>query len=523
MALDIRTLLFLNLTANLIGTVAILILWRNYRQRYPGFAYWVADMALQVLAILLILLRGLIPEFLSVFVGNLAAQLGIVFLSVGLQKFFGQKGRYRFELVVLALFCVLFLCWGTLFPNLNHREMVLSASMALLMGRIGWFLLVQVSVLWKSMARFTGWLAVSFVVVNGLRILILLGQSNRSNDFFQSGLAGALPLLVYMILSFFLTLSLILMVTQRLLSDVQVQEEKFVKAFHAAPYAVILSRESDGRIIEVNDGFEEITGFSREEALNRTTPELGLWVSEEARAAFLQVLNQGPRARNLVQRFRNKQGQDLIGQLSLERIVVGSERCLISCLADITEQEMAHRRLRQLATHDVLTGLPNRQLFSDRFETALSNAARKGHHLAIASLDFDFFKRVNDRHGHEVGDEVLVEAGRRLTGSLRRVDTVSRFGGDEFVLLLWEVATDSDALALAEKVIRQFHSPILTSSGPVDITVSLGLALYPNDGTSLPELLRKSDNALYLAKARGRNQVHWATPASGPTDTSSVR
>jgi diguanylate cyclase (GGDEF)-like protein len=158
-----------------------------------------------------------------------------------------------------------------------------------------------------------------------------------------------------------------------------------------------------------------------------------------------------------------------------------------------------------MATHDSLTGLPNRTLLYDRFDIALANAQRNKKIFALMSLDLDKFKDVNDTFGHDIGDRVLVAAASRLTGILRKVDTVARIGGDEFILLLWGISERDDAIKVARKIIEVFQQRLIIDEHNITITVSIGIVIFPEDGKDIKELLRKSDESLYLAKASGRN------------------
>ena len=173
---------------------------------------------------------------------------------------------------------------------------------------------------------------------------------------------------------------------------------------------------------------------------------------------------------------------------------------------EITERKKAEGKLRLLATHDVLTGLPNRALLYDRFDIALANAQRKNKKVAIMSLDLDGFKTVNDTLGHDVGDKLLVNAAGRLTSMLRKVDTVARMGGDEFVLLLWEVSKKDDAIKVAQKTLEGFRQPFIIDEKKLNITVSIGVAIYPEDGKDIKDLLKNSDELLYRAKESGRDR-----------------
>ncbi len=183
----------------------------------------------------------------------------------------------------------------------------------------------------------------------------------------------------------------------------------------------------------------------------------------------------------------------------------GAAAGLVILLHDITERRQHEEQLRLLAIHDPLTQLPNRILFFDRLNLALSQARRHGHLLAILMLDLDNFKKINDTYGHSVGDLLLKEVGHRLQVAIRSSDTVARFGGDEFVLLLPEIQTPSDASQIAKRILEVISSPFEINGLPIFITVSIGIALFPEDGNDRDSLITNADLALYAAKDKGRN------------------
>jgi diguanylate cyclase (GGDEF)-like protein len=145
-------------------------------------------------------------------------------------------------------------------------------------------------------------------------------------------------------------------------------------------------------------------------------------------------------------------------------------------------------------------------LLFDRFNVALANAQRNNKKIVIMSLDLDKFKTVNDTLGHDVGDKLLVIAAGRLTGALRKSDTVARMGGDEFTLLLGEVEEKNDAVTIAEKILEDFRQPYAINGHRLNITVSIGIAIFPDDGKDVEALMKSSDNALYTAKQNGRDR-----------------
>jgi diguanylate cyclase (GGDEF)-like protein len=159
-----------------------------------------------------------------------------------------------------------------------------------------------------------------------------------------------------------------------------------------------------------------------------------------------------------------------------------------------------------MAMHDPLTGLANRLLLSDRFQVGQANAQRRGLKMALMSLDLDRFKTVNDTLGHVVGDLLLKGVASRLIGSVRSGDTVARIGGDEFVVLFCDVSSDDDIVIIAGKLVETFNKPLSCEGHKLDITASIGISVYPDDGNTLETLLKNADTAMYEAKQSGRNR-----------------
>jgi diguanylate cyclase len=171
--------------------------------------------------------------------------------------------------------------------------------------------------------------------------------------------------------------------------------------------------------------------------------------------------------------------------------------------------EAANRQLRHLATHDAATGLPNRVLLDDRLSQAMAHAHRDGQTFAVLVLDLDRFKQINDSLGHRAGDTVLKEISGRLGTAVRDIDTVARIGGDEFVIVVSPHAPRQEADALGERLKEALRAPLAIGGVDIHVTASIGIALYPADGSSADSLLAHADAAMYCAKQRGRNNVQW--------------
>ena len=184
----------------------------------------------------------------------------------------------------------------------------------------------------------------------------------------------------------------------------------------------------------------------------------------------------------------------------------GKERIILLAIEDITVRKELEEKIHRLAYHDQLTGLPNRMLLLDHLNLAINQANRNRMKVALMMLDLDKFKEVNDSLGHLTGDKLLQAVAQKLTGILRKGDTVARFGGDEFVLLLPEQKDEKTALWVAGKIIEAFRNPVDLDGHSLVITGSIGISLYPDHGTDIDTILKNADSAMYRAKQTGRNQ-----------------
>ena len=195
--------------------------------------------------------------------------------------------------------------------------------------------------------------------------------------------------------------------------------------------------------------------------------------------------------------------------LSLLRDEMGALIGRVLCVQDITAQRQMEEELRQAALYDPLTRLPNRRLLRDRVEHALVLRARRHTGVAVLFVDLDGFKRVNDTFGHDVGDAVLVEIARRLGERVRRCDTLARYGGDEYVMLLEELASPNQATAIGERVLAGFDEPVSTAAGSLPVSASIGIHVA-TDNDDYGALLRAADTAMYDAKRNGPGGIRFS-------------
>ncbi|SMH53551.1 bifunctional diguanylate cyclase/phosphodiesterase [Azospirillum agricola] len=285
------------------------------------------------------------------------------------------------------------------------------------------------------------------------------------------------------------------------------------KVFDNAAEGMFVTNERN-LIVAVNDAFTRITGYSREEAVGRDPKFLK---SDRHDARFFddlwaQLRENGHWAGEVWNTRKN--GEVFPEWLSIK--VVHSEAGAvvnhIAAFTDITETRAQEERIRHLAQYDFLTDLPNRFLLRDRLERAMLAASRHGTKVGLLFIDLDRFKTINDSLGHPVGDTLLRGVGARLLGTVRASDTVSRQGGDEFIILINDVDTPDDAGTVARKVLRALSEPFLIDGHELLVTPSIGVAVYPDDGTTIDALMKNADMAMYAAKEAGRATYHVFTP-----------
>ena len=283
-------------------------------------------------------------------------------------------------------------------------------------------------------------------------------------------------------------------------------ELKFRTIMEAALDAIVVA-DMSGNIISWNPGAEVIFGYVEAEVLGRP---LTILMPERHRAAHLRGLDRlrttGERQRigrtSELQAVR-KDGQEFPIEISLGTWVTEGARFFCGIIRDVSERKQLEEALRHAAMHDGLSHLPNRVYFNEQLNRAGAHAGRQDALTCLMLVDLDDFKRVNDRFGHQVGDQVLVSAATRLKSCVRAGDCLARFGGDEFVVLMEDLKSAGDAEAAAGRIFSGMQEPLSVAEREVQVSVSVGAAV--KRGGFVPEdLLRQADRALYRAKARGK-------------------
>lgn len=276
----------------------------------------------------------------------------------------------------------------------------------------------------------------------------------------------------------------------------------------------VIATDRSGNITFMNPVAEKLTGWRQEESITKPLTSVLHLVDEDngklLRISIPELLSD--KARNPVDgniQIVNYEEKIPI-ELSATLIKDAKDNIsgLVLVLHDLTERKRYEEKLRYNAVHDHLTELPNRFLFFDRLNVALAHAQRDIHKLAALMLDLDEFKKVNDTWGHNIGDKLLQSVAYRLIHMFRKSDTIARFGGDEFVLLLPEISQAEVAKNVAERILHSFHKPFEFDGLKISITASIGIAIFPDDGEDADTVIRNADIAMYQAKDEGRNRYH---------------
>ena len=277
----------------------------------------------------------------------------------------------------------------------------------------------------------------------------------------------------------------------------------------------IIVTDAANTIVTVNPSFERITGYKAEEVIGKN-PRIvssGRQDKEFYKAMWNAIKTTGHWQGELWNRRKN--GELFAAWLTINTIynADGSVRNYVELSSDFTKKKEAEDLIWRQANFDFLTGLPNRHMFLDRLRQEVKKAQRSGTPMALMFLDLDHFKDVNDTLGHDTGDTMLQETARRVTSSVREMDTVSRLGGDEFTVILAELPDPGSVERVAQDILKKLSEPFKLGSEMAYVTASIGITIFPDDSTEVEELLKNADQAMYAAKQQGRNRTSYFTPS----------
>lgn len=365
--LDMRSVLLVYMISNAISVGVMASLWVQDHSRTAGLKHWVGGFVLMLAAIVLVALRGIVLNFFSIVIGNFFLLLGIQVILIGLEKFTGKESSHLHNWLILSLFFFIQLYFTFFNPLILARKIIFSAGLVVISFQCAWLLLKRVDAAMRAYTRTSGLIFLGYSLFSLARILIDLSIP-QPEDLLQSSPMDALVILVYQMLTILITFSLFLLVHRRLFLELErdnndrkkaeqalaASEEKFSKAFQNHPDAIVISTLKDGKIIEVNQSFFRITGYSKTEIMGKTTKELNLWEKAGDRDVFVKRLQKSGRILHHEATFRRKSGELFPGLISTELMRMQEESYLITVVQDITrlkEDEETLRLNSQMMAH----------------------------------------------------------------------------------------------------------------------------------------------------------------------------
>ena len=305
-------------------------------------------------------------------------------------------------------------------------------------------------------------------------------------------------------------------ITDRVLGQIQLAETemRYRSVFENSVVGMFQSTEN-GRYLAANQALATLYRYPTPESLISSLADIatGLYVDQRRRTEFKRLIQRDGQVCDFESEVVCGDGRRIWISENAHAVCApdGSLLYYEGTVEDITERRRYQSVLQHQATHDPLTGLPNRNLLQDRLEQAVQLAQRQANKVALAFVDLDNFKVINDSLGHAAGDELLIEMAHRLRQALRGIDTVARYGGDEFVLIMGEQASPDDTRHLLDRVLATVQAPLMLEGHDLRINCSIGVSVYPDDAQDLDGLLRVADVAMYHAKKTGKGQYHFYT------------
>jgi len=509
MNFDIKTLSLALFLISFVQILSLLALLRMIK-KYKGPGWWMAGITAITLGSFALVLRA-VPQLasLAILFNNLLFVSSLLLFYTGIMRFFDRSEPIKLMLVFLGGYALVDFIFIFVYPDILIRGSILYLTIAMLSLANAW-------ALWKyrpqSLQISSNFLIFVFILHSFIFLIgMILGfvtdfdqNPNGQNPAQFLGILDALTITTLW------TFGFILIINQRLNVDNREAMNDLELIFNASPDAIFITQLNDGKLINCNEGFTTLTGFTRETCIGKTTLEINLWKNAADRQSFVGKIEKEGTCTNLEYTFCKKNSQQLIGVISARKIMLQGVEHILCVLHDVTERKLMEDKLHQLATTDELTGIFNRRHFLEQTQLELKRSIRLRYPFAIAWIDLDNFKKINDHYGHASGDQALIHLVNVCQSFTREIDVFARIGGDEFALVMPET-NGRDAFEIIERLrLKLISTPISLAGEPVVITFSAGVTELEGETDTNDALFKRADQALYAAKQAGRNQTSLA-------------
>lgn len=525
---DLRTLIFV-ITIMLMCRAAIMWYAWVIAKQYAPVRYWVIGSAMMACGALLIGLRDIVPHILSIILGQGMLIFGWIGIDAGILIAAHRRPPWRVATIIGIAGLI-----GTYWFLLVNNDFALRTVATSLPG-ILFDIYAAVACMSAKVGSRTATLRILagilvIQVISNLLKLAFIVQTNTQVLFAQDWQISQFYLMS-VISTAVVSVIFVLLATQRLqehlkqelevrkqtesdLNAALVQAGHFREALDNVPSFVYL-KDLNSRYTYANKPTLALFGCSREELIGSDDTRFFPLITAKRLREVDQVVFSGRNTKEEIEVPDNANGTSVYLEVKTPVYSDVEHRqinglCGIS--TDITELKEHEKQLEHIAHYDSLTKLPNRVLLSDRLSHAIAQSKRRGLSVGVAFLDLDGFKAVNDENGHAIGDELLVLLSRHMMDALRQGDTLARVGGDEFVAVLVDLERATDCEPVLDRLLKASSEPIMIGELRLQVSVSIGITLYPEDDTDPDQLLRHADQMMYQAKNAGKNCYQWYSP-----------
>ncbi len=500
MTFDVRTLFLANMIIYGINIFAIAMLWQNNANRYKGLFQWLLSIVLVFIGNLLIMFRGSIPDFFSIWLANVIIMIAFQINVYGLVKFFLLKYRFYYHVFFGLFYTALFTYYTYLEPNLNARNGLIGFLGLFTFGSMFIYIHFDLSAYFKRITRQFEFVLILFMIGNLIRIIYAIIDPTHHEDIFLNHPRDVLSNIFVSVFAIILPLAFIILVNKRALDEVDVEEAKFKSAFDNSPVIMIISRLSSGEIYDVNKAFLDTFELSRDFVIGKTTAQIKIWGSDnQRREELLKRIAKREEIEHQEMTFFKMNGDPVETIYSCRVIRMFGDDFLLSTASDTTLLGRAKRELIYIATHDALTGLLNRHELERYYQELKDIYTKELKPFSVILIDLDRFKAVNDTYGHNIGDDLLILISRKLS-LVFKDHFVARLGGDEFIILLKNLNQETEIIKYMIKARNEITNLKSIEDKPIDIGASIGFSIYPKDGLYLEDLVRQADKMMYKEK-----------------------